>query len=125
MNRRVFVQGSGAICGFGAGRERLFQGVFAGDSALRPLVRLSGDTKVAAEVPPASANAEYLARRVMEECGRGDAIVLATTKADLNRILALIEEIPAEDRSLADALADLAEDFEYGRIRTWMEKAGG
>jgi DNA-binding NarL/FixJ family response regulator len=42
-----------------------------------------------------------------------------------NWVAEMKEATTKADRSLADALADLAEDFEYGRIRTWMEKAGG
>jgi len=85
--KRVFVQGSGAVCGFGAGRATLLHSIFAGDSALRPLVRLTGDTRVAAEVPLEWANAEHLARQALEECGRGDALILATTKADLSGVV--------------------------------------
>lgn len=84
---RVFVQGSGAVCGFGAGNATLLHGIFTGDSALRPLVRLSGDTRVAGEVPPAWANAELLARMALDESGSADAIILATTKGDLAGIV--------------------------------------
>ena len=85
--RRIYIQGSGAVCGFGAGREPLLHAIFTGDSALRPLVRLAGDTKVAAEVPPEAADAEHLALRAIEEAGRGDALILATTKADLSGVV--------------------------------------
>jgi len=87
QTRRVYVQSTGAVCGFGTGREALLNAVFAGDSALRPLVRLTGDTAVAAEVPLAQADPERLALQVLEECGRGDALILATTKADLSGVV--------------------------------------
>jgi len=87
MSRRVYVQASGAICGFGVGHGPLLRGIFVGDSALRPLVRLAGDTRVAAEVPLEWANAERLASKALDECGRGDALILATTKADLSGVV--------------------------------------
>jgi len=83
MSRRIFVHSTGAVCGFGEGRDTLLEGVFAGDSALRPLQRLRADTEVAAEVPADWADATGLARRALDECGRTDAMILATTKADL------------------------------------------
>ncbi|MDH4138848.1 MAG: response regulator, partial [Anaerolineae bacterium] len=49
----------------------------------------------------------------------------ATIKADLNLILALIDQIRGQNPALADALADLARDFEYKKILTLIEQAGG
>ena len=49
----------------------------------------------------------------------------ATIKADLNLILTLIDQIREQDPVLADALADLARDFEYKKILTLIEQAGG
>jgi CheY-like chemotaxis protein len=49
----------------------------------------------------------------------------ATIKADLNLILTLIDQIHGENPALADALADLARNFEYKKILTVIEQAGG
>jgi CheY-like chemotaxis protein len=49
----------------------------------------------------------------------------ATIKADLNRILTLIDQIRGENAALADALADLARDFEYKKILRLTDQAGG
>jgi len=49
----------------------------------------------------------------------------ATIKADLNLILSLIDQIRRENPALADALADLANNFEYKRILTLIEQPGG
>ncbi len=49
----------------------------------------------------------------------------ATIKADLNRMLALLEQIRGQDAGLAEALEGLAHDFEYKRILTLLEQAGG
>jgi len=88
--RRVHVASAGAVTAFGEGRQRLADAVFAGESAIRPLDRLAGakcTTRVAAEVPPAWADPERLARGAMRECGEADALVLATTKADLSGVV--------------------------------------
>ena len=87
MQAKIFVQSSGAVCGFGAGRERLLDAIFAGESALRPLDRLSGDTAVAAEVPREWADAQGLAEQALFECGRGGALILSTTKGDLRGVV--------------------------------------
>jgi hypothetical protein len=49
----------------------------------------------------------------------------ATIKADLNLILTLIDQIRGENPALADVLADLARNFEYKKILTLIEQAGG
>ncbi|NIO67895.1 MAG: response regulator, partial [Anaerolineae bacterium] len=49
----------------------------------------------------------------------------ATIKADLSLILTLIDQIHGENPALADALADLARNFEYKKILTVIEQAGG
>jgi CheY-like chemotaxis protein len=49
----------------------------------------------------------------------------ATIRADLNLILNLIEQIRGQNPALADALADLARNFEYKKILTLIEQAGG
>jgi hypothetical protein len=49
----------------------------------------------------------------------------ATIKANLDLILALIGQIRPENAALAEALADLAENFEYKKILVLIEQAGG
>ncbi len=49
----------------------------------------------------------------------------ATVKADLNRILTLIDTIRAQSPALADALEGLARDFEYKHILGWLQKQEG
>jgi CheY-like chemotaxis protein len=49
----------------------------------------------------------------------------ATIKADLNLILTLIDQIRGENPALADALTDLARNFEYKKILTVIEQVGG
>ena len=49
----------------------------------------------------------------------------ATTKADLALILSLIEQIRERDAALANALANLAQNYEYKKILTLIEQAGG
>jgi CheY-like chemotaxis protein len=49
----------------------------------------------------------------------------ATIKADLSLILVLIDQISEENQALAQALGDLAHDYQYKRILTLIEKAGG
>jgi CheY-like chemotaxis protein len=49
----------------------------------------------------------------------------ATIRADMNRILALIDEIRGHDVALADALAHLARRFKYKKILALVEQAGG
>jgi CheY-like chemotaxis protein len=49
----------------------------------------------------------------------------ATIKADLNLILILIDQIRGENPALADTLTDLARNFEYKKILTVIEQAGG
>jgi PAS domain S-box-containing protein len=49
----------------------------------------------------------------------------ATTKADLNLILSLIDQIREEDPALADGLAGLARNYEYKKILTLVQQAGG
>lgn len=47
----------------------------------------------------------------------------ATIRASMDRIAALIDEIGEHDSGLADALARLADDFEYARILALIQKA--
>ena len=49
----------------------------------------------------------------------------ATIKADLNLILTLIDRIREQDAALADALAGLANSFEYKRILALIQQVGG
>jgi len=49
----------------------------------------------------------------------------ATVKADLNLMLALIDQIREQAPVLAGALADLARDFGYKRILAFIQQAGG
>ena len=49
----------------------------------------------------------------------------ATTKADLTLILSLIGQIREHDAALANALANLAQNYEYKKILTLIEQAGG
>jgi hypothetical protein len=49
----------------------------------------------------------------------------ATTSANLDRILRLASQIRAQDAALADALAELARDFDYRKILALIEGAGG
>ena len=47
----------------------------------------------------------------------------ATMKANLNQILALIDQIREQNEALADALADLAQNFDYKKILALIEQA--
>jgi CheY-like chemotaxis protein len=49
----------------------------------------------------------------------------ATTRADLPQILSLAGQIRGQDAALADALAALAQNYEYKRILAWIEQSGG
>jgi len=49
----------------------------------------------------------------------------ATMKADLNQILAIIDQIREQNAALADGLADMAQNFEYKKILNLVEQAGG
>jgi PAS domain S-box-containing protein len=49
----------------------------------------------------------------------------ATVKADMSRMLALVEQIRGQDAALADALEGLIHNFSYKRILTLIETAGG
>jgi len=49
----------------------------------------------------------------------------ATIKADMNRMLALAEQIRGQDAAVADALEGQIHNFEYKRILTLIEEAGG
>lgn len=48
----------------------------------------------------------------------------ATVRADLNQILSLADQIRPQNPALAQALADLAGDFEYKKILALIEQAG-
>ncbi|NIV34652.1 MAG: PAS domain S-box protein [Anaerolineae bacterium] len=48
----------------------------------------------------------------------------ATVKADLDRILTLIDQIRGENAALADGLAELARDFQYKKILRLIDRAG-
>jgi len=49
----------------------------------------------------------------------------ATVRADLNLMLRVIDRFRERDLALADALAELAQGFEYSKILTLIEDAGG
>jgi PAS domain S-box-containing protein len=49
----------------------------------------------------------------------------ATIRANSNQILALVDQIREQNPALADTLAELVHDFEYKRILTLIEQAGG
>ena len=49
----------------------------------------------------------------------------ATIKADSNQVLALVDQIRAQNPALAELLAELAYDFEYKKMLTLIEQAGG
>ena len=49
----------------------------------------------------------------------------ATTRADLHLILSLIDQIRGQNAVLADALAELAQNYEYKKILAWIEQFGG
>lgn len=54
-----------------------------------------------------------------------DDLKQAIIKANLDLILSLIEQIRDQNAALAEALTSLTLDFEYKRILTLIEKAGG
>lgn len=93
--RRVGLVSAGVLSAFGAGVEPLVEGVFAGESRLRPPRRLAGDAcpaGVLAELPwglpcePFSA-ARAAAQKALGAAPReGTALVLASTKADLSGV---------------------------------------
>jgi CheY-like chemotaxis protein len=49
----------------------------------------------------------------------------ATTRADLDLILSLIGQLRGQHPALADALAELAQNYEYKRILDAIEQSGG
>jgi CheY-like chemotaxis protein len=49
----------------------------------------------------------------------------ATTRADLHLILSLIDQIRGRDTVLADALAEMAQNYEYKKILALIEQSGG
>ncbi|MBN1641113.1 MAG: PAS domain S-box protein [Anaerolineae bacterium] len=49
----------------------------------------------------------------------------ATIRANLDQVLALTEQVRAQNAALADALADLANGFEYKAILNLIDQAGG
>jgi PAS domain S-box-containing protein len=49
----------------------------------------------------------------------------ATTRGDLPLVLSLIDQIRGQDAALADALAELAENYGYRTILAWIERSGG
>jgi PAS domain S-box-containing protein len=49
----------------------------------------------------------------------------ATTKANLRLILSLIDQVRVQNATLADALAELAQDYEYRKILALIEEWGG
>jgi CheY-like chemotaxis protein len=53
------------------------------------------------------------------------ALQQATTRADLDLILRLTGQIREYDADLADSLADLARNYQYKKILTLIEQAGG
>jgi PAS domain S-box-containing protein len=72
--------------------------------------------------PPYAPCAEAIA--ALPESWRAE-LLEATTKADLALILRLIDQIRDSDAALADALADLAENYQYAAILALNEQAGG
>jgi hypothetical protein len=74
-SRRIYVQGTGAICSLGVGRAPFLDAIFRGDSGIRPLERLRGEPGVAGEVPADWADAERLSRAVLDEAGSADAMI--------------------------------------------------
>ena len=49
----------------------------------------------------------------------------ATTRADLPLILDLADQVRGYDSALAECLADMARNYEYKKILTLIEQAGG
>jgi signal transduction histidine kinase/ActR/RegA family two-component response regulator len=49
----------------------------------------------------------------------------ATTRADLHLILSLVDQIRKDNAALADALTELAQNYEYKRILALIEQCGG
>ena len=49
----------------------------------------------------------------------------AAIRADLSLVLTLVDQIREQNGPLADALADLIHNFEYRKILTLIEQAGG
>ncbi|MGC6487475.1 MAG: beta-ketoacyl synthase N-terminal-like domain-containing protein [Planctomycetota bacterium] len=106
MRRPVFIAGRGAVTGFGRGLAALCDGVFAGETALRPrerTARFRVDTTVCGEFPAGALSDVELPERdlplqaalmateeALEEAGRPDVarmgVVLATTKGDMSGI---------------------------------------
>jgi PAS domain S-box-containing protein len=81
----------------------------------------------AEEAPEAAAQApEVLTPASLAALPAGWAAALhqATIRADLDRILTLVGEIRDHSPSLADALENLARNFEYQPIVSWVEQAG-
>jgi 3-oxoacyl-[acyl-carrier-protein] synthase II len=123
--RAAFVAGRGAVSCFGAGRDALLDGVFAGRTGIRPLERLASASclaAVAAEVPAdvharlageesfVLALALHAAREALRDArleplrrtdGPSLGLVLATTKADLTGGMAAGNELGSPWRLLA------------------------
>lgn len=106
MRRPVYISGRGAVTGFGRGVRALCDGVFGGESALRPRDRTAGvqvNTAVCGEFPRGTLGDSAMPERdlplraallateeALDEAGRPDlsdmGVVLATTKGDMSGI---------------------------------------
>ncbi len=54
-----------------------------------------------------------------------DSLRAAVVKADLDQILCFVDQIRDHDPALADVLEDMIYDFEYKKVLTLVEQAGG
>jgi 3-oxoacyl-(acyl-carrier-protein) synthase len=88
--RRVYVAGAGAVTPFGPGAGTLLDAIFRGESAVKGRERLADVdclTDVAAELPGEWADAERAASAALDEAGAADALIVASTKADLSGVV--------------------------------------
>ena len=54
-----------------------------------------------------------------------DDLKEATTRGDLRLILSLVDQIQGQDAALAEALAELAQNYAYRKILAMIEPGGG
>ncbi|MHC4958137.1 MAG: beta-ketoacyl synthase N-terminal-like domain-containing protein [Planctomycetota bacterium] len=88
--RRVHVAGTGAVTPFGPGASALLDAIFRGESAVRERDRLADVdclTRVAAELPGEWADPARAAAAALDEAGAADALIVASTKADLSGVV--------------------------------------
>ena len=107
---------------------------FREDEIFDTLTKHLGVRFVYEEIPPAAArpaeaaalSVDALTPAALAALPAGWLISLqrATVKADLDRILTLIDQVRGENAALADALAELARDFEYKKILRLIDQAG-